>query len=81
MPGGEGFGGTPIEVKTGPRGLHLVAAVTDEGLVITGKGPTILWRPLVDGETVDLADTAPDQVVLGDTRGRVWSWWTRTAPT
>ncbi len=65
--GGEGLGGTPIEVLN--RGVYSsVAAVTDEGLVITGgAGDQILWRPLVDGETVALAETAPDQVVLGDT--------------
>jgi hypothetical protein len=65
--GGEGFGGIPIDVLV--RGVYTsVAAVTDEGLVITGgEGPQTLWRPLVDGQTVDLAQTAPDQVVLGDT--------------
>ena len=67
QPGGEGFGETPID-QSGSGSPPWVAAVTDDGLVITGNGPTILWRPLVDGETVDLADTAPDQVVVDNTR-------------
>ena len=65
--GGEGFGETPID-QSGSGSPPWVAAVTDDGLVITGNGPTILWRPLVDGETIDLADTAPDQVVVDNTQ-------------
>lgn len=43
-------------------------AVTDDGLVVVG-GPRFqwLWRPLVDGATVDLARTAPGQAVVGGT--------------
>lgn len=43
-------------------------AVTDDGLVVVG-GPRFqwLWRPLVDGTTVDLARTAPGQAVVGST--------------
>jgi hypothetical protein len=43
-------------------------AVTDDGLVVAA-GPDFqwLWRPLVDGGTVDLAGTAPGQVVVGAT--------------
>ena len=43
-------------------------AVTDDGLVVVG-GPRFqwLWRPLVDGATVDLARTAPGQAVVGST--------------
>lgn len=43
-------------------------AVTDDGLVVAG-GPRFqwLWRPLVDGATVDLSEAAPGQVVLGST--------------
>ena len=78
--GGEGLGGTPIEVLN--RGVYTsVAAVTDEGLVITGgTGDQILWRPLVDGETVALADTARTRWFSGTPR-RGCSWWTRPAPT
>ena len=43
-------------------------AVTDDGLVVArGADFQQLWRPLVDGEVVDLADTAPGQVVIGNT--------------
>ncbi len=69
LPAGEGFG-LPVEIDlTDQDGVYTsVAAVTDDGLVITrGNGASVLWRPLVDGETVDLAQTAPDQVVLGST--------------
>ena len=42
--------------------------VTDDGLVVArGKRFQWLWRPLVDGSTVDLSATAPGQVVLGST--------------
>jgi hypothetical protein len=43
-------------------------AVTDDGLVVVG-GPRFqwVWRPLVDGATVDLARTAPGQAVVGGT--------------
>ena len=68
-PQGERFDGTPIDLSD--HGTYAgVAAVTDDGLVITRapyKGTPLLWRPLVDGKTVDLADTAPDQMVLGNT--------------
>lgn len=68
-PGDESFGGTPIDLSD--HGIYAsVAAVTDDGLVITRapyKGTPLLWRPLVDGKAVDLAVTAPDQVVLGST--------------
>jgi hypothetical protein len=66
-PGGEGLGGTPVDVMNGGVDAS-VAAVTDGGLVITrGEGAQILWRPLVDGATIALADTAPGQVVLDST--------------
>ena len=65
--GGEGLGA--VELPRGamsppPRAI----AVTAAGLVVAG-GPDFqwLWRPLVDGATVDLAETAPGQVVLGAT--------------
>lgn len=65
--GGEGFGGLEL-----PRGAMSPApravAVTDDGLVVA-RGPRFqwLWRPLVDGGSVDLAETAPGQVVLDGT--------------
>ena len=65
--GGEGFGGVPIETVT-PDGQQVrVAAVTDDGMVITGNGISLLWRPLVDGETVELASTAPGWEVVDNT--------------
>ena len=65
--GGEGFGGVPIETVT-RDGLQVrVAAVTDDGMVITGNGIPLLCRPLVDGETVDLASTAPGWDVVDNT--------------
>ncbi|WP_157559170.1 hypothetical protein [Nocardioides sp. Soil774] len=45
-------------------------AVTDDGLVVVG-GPRFqwVWRPLVDGATVELARAAPGQAVVGSTAG------------
>jgi hypothetical protein len=64
--GGEGFGGTRVDRIRG--GVYTsAAAVTEDGLVITGSGPAVLWKPLVDGTTVDLGETAPGQTVLGNT--------------
>ena len=65
--GGEGFGGVDLprgEMSPPPRAV----AVTDDGLVVAG-GPRFqwLWRPLVDNATVDLAETAPGQVVISST--------------
>jgi hypothetical protein len=64
---GEGFGAVDLprgEMSPAPRAV----AVTDDGLVVV-RGPRFqwLWRPLVDGATVDLAETAPGQVVIGST--------------
>lgn len=65
--GGEGFGGVDLPGAVQdpkPR----VAAVTDDGLVVArGADFQIVWRPLVDGEVVDLAETAPGEVVIGNT--------------
>ena len=66
--GGEGFSGfvdlPGAALDPAPRAV----AVTDEGLVVAGGADfQWLWRPLVDGETVDLAQTAPGQVVIGNT--------------
>lgn len=62
---GEGFGGLPVtDSDPAPR----VAAVTDDGLVVVlGADYQWLWRPLVDGEAVDLAETAPGRTVIGNT--------------
>ncbi len=65
--GGEGFGGVPIDLTDGNGAYTYVSAVTDGGLVITkGDGVSLLWRPLVDGKVIDLSQTAPDQLVLGN---------------
>ncbi len=65
--GGEGFGAVDLpsgEMSPPPRAV----TVTDDGLVVArGKRFQWLWRPLVDGSTVDLSATAPGQVVLGST--------------
>lgn len=67
QPGGEGLGG--VEVKAVSRGIATrVVAVTDDGLVVVRGGDfSLLWRPLVDGGTVDLGTTAPGQMVVGNT--------------
>lgn len=66
--GGEGFGA--VALPRGPRAgpAPRAIAVTDDGLVVVG-GPRFqwVWRPLVDGATVDLAEAAPGQVVIGST--------------
>ena len=36
-------------------------------MVAGGSSFQWVWRPLVDGETVDLAETAPGRVVIGST--------------
>ena len=65
--GGEGFGGLELP-GAGNGAPPRAVAVTDEGLVVArGARFQWLWRPLVDGRTIDLATTAPGQVVLGDT--------------
>lgn len=65
--GGEGFGGVALpdgDPDPAPRAV----AVTDDGLVVArGADFQQLWRPLVDGDVVDLAETAPGQVVIGNT--------------
>lgn len=64
--GGEGFGGVELPGRSNPPARAV--AVTDEGLVVAGGSSfQWLWRPLVDNETVDLAETAPGQVVIGST--------------
>ena len=64
---GEGFGGVELP-GIGNGAPPRAVAVTDDGLVVA-RGATFqwLWRPLVDGDVVDLAQTAPGQVVLGST--------------
>lgn len=66
-PAGEGFGG--VEVPALMQGIYSRAvAVTDDGLVV-GRGADYqeLWRPLVDGGVVQMSNTAPGEVVLGNT--------------
>jgi len=65
--GGEGFGGVDLPGAALDPAVRAVA-VTDAGLVVvTGTNFQRLWRPLIDGETIDLAQTAPGQVVIGNT--------------
>jgi len=65
--GGEGFGGVDLPGAALDPAVRAVA-VTDSALVVVmGTDFQRLWRPLVDGETVDLAQTAPGQVVIGNT--------------
>jgi hypothetical protein len=65
--GGEGFGGVDLPGAGLDPAVRAVA-VTDAGLVVaTGTNFQRLWRPLIDGETVDLAQTAPGQVIIGNT--------------
>jgi hypothetical protein len=71
-PAGEGMG-LPVEVAArGEDGIGTVVTVTDDGLVVaSATGVSVLWRPFVDGGTVDLAETAPDQRVLEATSAGV----------
>lgn len=65
--GGEGFGGVDLPGAALDPAVRAVA-VTDGGLVVAaGTNFQRLWRPLIDGETVDLAQTAPGQVIIGNT--------------
>jgi hypothetical protein len=66
-PAGEGLGG--VEVPALMQGIYSRAvAVTDDGLVV-GRGADYqeVWRPLVGGGVGQMGDTAPGQVVLGNT--------------
>jgi hypothetical protein len=67
-PAGEGMG-LPVDVPVrGEDGVGTLVTVTDDGLVVaSATGVGVLWRPFVDGETVDLTETAPDQRVLAAT--------------
>ena len=64
---GEGFGGIELP-GIGNGAPPRAVAVTDDGLVVArGAKFQWLWRPLLDGGVIDLAQTAPGQVVLGST--------------
>lgn len=65
--GGKGFGGVDLPGAALDPAVRAVA-VTDAALVVVmGTDFQRLWRPLVERETVDLAQTAPGQVVIGNT--------------
>lgn len=66
--GGEGFGGVDLPGAALDPAVRAVA-VTDAGLVVVaGTNFQRLWRPLIDDrETIDLAQTEPGQVVIGNT--------------
>jgi len=70
-PDGEGLGGVPIDLGNRQDGSAVtIRAVTDDGRVIAqGTRTSLLWLPLVgDGtDSIDLAASAPGQVVLGST--------------
>lgn len=51
---GEGLGGLPVPPVTDQGVPTAVAAVTDDGLVVTSGG--LVWRPLLDNSTVPLPD-------------------------
>ncbi|MGN6250379.1 MAG: hypothetical protein ACTHNS_01050 [Marmoricola sp.] len=68
--GGEGLGGAPVRLPRPGAGASVrVTAVTDDGeVIVEGAGVSLMWRPLEPGQpVVDLARTAPDQVVLQGT--------------
>lgn len=67
-PAGEGFG-LGVEVPAMVQGIYSrAAAVTDDALVVaSGADFQEVWRPLDGGGVVQLADTAPGQVVLTNT--------------
>ncbi|WP_243058162.1 hypothetical protein [Nocardioides sp. SR21] len=67
--GGE-VGSLPVQL--GEPELR-IRAVTDDGWVIVqGARTATLWQPLADGRTVDLAVTAPGQIVRASTAAGLW---------
>jgi hypothetical protein len=64
-PAGEGMGlPASVPVRDDDGVGTRVGAVTNDGWVIaSGRGVGVLWRPFVDGKTVDLTKTAPGQLV------------------
>ena len=64
-PDGEGMGlPASVPVRDDDGVGTRIGAVTDDGWVIaSGRGVGVLWRPFVGGETVDLTQTAPGQLV------------------
>ncbi len=70
-------GGTTVSVPVPVRdddGVGTrIGAVTDDGWVIaSGRGVGVLWRPfVVDAEVVDLAETAPGQLVWQATQAGI----------
>ena len=64
-PDGEGMGiPASVPVRDDDGVGTRIGAVTDDGWVIaSGRGVGVLWRPFVDGGTVDLTQTAPGQLV------------------
>ncbi len=72
-PGGEGMGlPASVPVRDDDGVGTRIGAVTNDGWVIaSGRGVGVLWRPFVDGETVDLTKTAPRQLVWQATNAGV----------
>ena len=69
-PDGEGMGTpSPVPVRDDDGVGTRIGAVTDDGWVIaSGRGIGVLWRPFIDGGTVDLTQTAPGQLVWQATK-------------
>jgi hypothetical protein len=68
-PGGEGLGGIPVDLGSAEDGSTVsIRAVTNDGKVIAqGTRTSLLWLPLAGNTTVNLAVTAPGQVILDGT--------------
>jgi hypothetical protein len=68
-PDGEGLGGVPVDASGPQDGTAVrVRAVTNDGMVIAqGQDTGLLWLPLAGNRTVDLTETAPGQLVEGNT--------------
>lgn len=70
-PAGEGFGEAPSDLPTAEDGVPIrVRAVTDDGdVIVQGTRTSLMWRALFEDQrtVVELAETAPDQVVLAGT--------------
>jgi hypothetical protein len=71
QPAGEGFGLAPVDLPSSEDGIPIrVRAVTDDGdVIVQGTRTSRMWRAQFEDQqtVVDLAETAPGQVVLQGT--------------